>query len=203
MARFLLIRHGEHRAGAGVLVGRTDGVGLSETGRGQAAGLIERVGGLPIRAVYSSPVQRCRETAAPLAGHLGVEVRAAAGLNEVDFGDWTGRAFAELAPLPEWNRWNAHRSVSRAPGGESMVEVQSRVVAEIVHLSQQHGEDEPVALFSHGDVIRAAMAHFLGVPLDLFLRIEISLASVSVVELGESPVRVLAVNNVVGVAPGK
>ncbi len=194
MATFLFIRHGAHRLGPGWLVGRTPGIGLSEEGHAQAAGLVRRVGGLPISAVYSSPMERCRETAAPLAAHLGLTVRIAEGLNEVDFGEWTGRPFAERQGDPRWTRWNAMRSVSRAPGGESMVEVQGRIVELAARLAREHG-DEVVALFSHGDVIRAALAHLLGVPLDLFQRIEISLASVSVVQLGEGGVRVLAVNN--------
>jgi probable phosphomutase (TIGR03848 family) len=194
MATFLLIRHGAHLLGGETIAGRMEGVHLSPLGKSQAAGLIGRVGGLPIRAVYTSPVARCRETAAPLAAHLGLAPQAAEGLSEIDFGEWTGRTLADLRPLPEWKRWNAFRSGARAPGGESMVEVQSRIVLEMERLAAAH-EGECIALFSHGDVIKAAVAHWLGVPLDLFVRIEISLASVSVVRLAEFGPWILGVNN--------
>ena len=193
MTTFLLIRHGAHLLGGETIAGRMPGVRLSPLGEAQAAGLVGRVGGAPIRAVYSSPVERCVQTARPLAAHLGVDVAVAEGLTEIDFGAWTGRTLEELRPLAGWKRWNAFRSGARPPGGESMAEVQGRVVREMERLSGEH-PDECVALFSHGDVIRAAVAYFLGAPLDLFQRIEISLASVSVVRIGEFGPSVLGVN---------
>jgi probable phosphomutase (TIGR03848 family) len=194
MATFLLIRHGAHLLGGETIAGRMEGVHLSPLGHSQAAGLISRVGSVPIRAVYTSPVTRCRETAAPLAAHLGLAAQVADGLSEIDFGEWTGRTIAELRPLPQWKRWNAFRSGARAPGGESMVQVQSRIVREMELLAESHA-GECIALISHGDVIKAAVAHWLGVPLDLFQRIEISLASLSVIRLAEFGPWVLGVNS--------
>lgn len=199
MTTFLLIRHGAHLLGGETIVGRAPGVHLAPEGHAQAAGLVGRVGGLPIRGVYSSPMERCRETATPLAAHLGLAVQIAPGLNEIDFGEWTGRTLAELRPLEAWRRWNAFRSGARVPGGEAMLEVQARIVAEMEGLRERHGEG-CVALFSHGDVIKAAAAWALGVPLDLFHRLEIGLASVTVIRLAEGGPTVLGVNHTGGVA---
>src|SRR5690606_29240778 len=114
----LFIRHTEHEAGPHVLIGRTPGVSLTREGREHAAAVAERLVRLPIAAIYSSPVDRARETAAVLAERLGLETAIEDGLNEVDFGAWTGKAFADLEQMPEWRAWNATRSMCRAPGGE-------------------------------------------------------------------------------------
>lgn len=195
MTTFLLIRHGAHLLGGDTIAGRMPGVHLSPLGREQAQRLADRVGDLPIRAVYSSPIDRCRETAAPLADRLGVPVAVSEALSEIDVGEWTGRKLDDLRPLPEWRRWNEFRSGTRAPGGESMLEVQARIVGEMQRLSALHGEQGCVALFSHGDVIKAAAGYYLGVPLDLVRRIEISLVSVSVIRVDEFGPWVLGINN--------
>ena len=115
-------------------------------------------------------------------------------LSEIDYGDWSGRKLDELRPLPRWQQWNAFRSGTQVPGGERMLQTQSRVVTEMLGLCERH-RDECVALVSHGDVIKAAVAYFLGVPLDLFQRIEIGLASVSLVAISDYGPWVLCVNN--------
>ena len=131
-------------------------------------------------AIYCSPLDRTRETAAPLTAHRAVPVQISDALLEIDYGDWTGRRIEELGGDEQWTQWNRYRSGTRVPNGESMTEIQIRIVAEMQRLSDLH-PGQNVALVSHGDVIKAAVAHFLGVPLDLFQRIEISPASVSIV----------------------
>ena len=167
---------------------------LSPEGNQQVQAMIGRVSHLPIRAIYSSPVMRTMQTAQPLAEKLGLELQIRQSLAEIDFGQWSGKKIDELKPLERWKQWNAFRSGARIPGGEVMLETQSRVVSEMLRLREAHPNDT-IALVSHGDVIKAAVAYFLGVPLDLSLRIEISLASVSVVAIGEYGPWVLCVNS--------
>lgn len=190
---FLLIRHGAHTLGHGVIAGRT-AVPLSPLGREQARGLIARVGHLPIDAIFSSPVHRARETAQPLSEHLRLPIHVSDPLAEIDFGDWTGQTLEALRPQERWRQWNSFRSGTRIPGGESMLEAQERIVREMYRLRAER-PGQIVALVSHGDVIKAALAYCLGTPLDLFLRIEISLASVSVVQVSDYGPWVLCVNN--------
>jgi broad specificity phosphatase PhoE len=193
----LLVRHTEHELGTRVLAGRREGVRLSGLGNEQARDLAavlanSRVG-RNLRAIYCTPMVRTRQTAEPLAKPLGLRVEELAGFNEVEFGAWTGRTVDELGPDPEWRRWNSVRSQGRPPGGEMMLEVQARVAAGLEDLRQRHS-GEAIAVFSHGDVIRAALAHCLGLHLDLFLRIEVGLGSVSAVAIDEAGPRVLRVN---------
>ena len=193
MTRFLLIRHGAHVFGGDRIAGRLP-VELSDLGRRQVAGMVERVSKLPVRGVYSSPVQRAQDTAKPLAERLGLPLQSSDALAEIDYGDWTGKTLEELRPLDLWKQWNTFRSGARVPGGESMLEIQVRVVAEMNRLRGKY-PDEMIALVTHGDVIRAAVAYCLGAPLDLFQRIEISLASVTAIAIGDYGPWVLCVNN--------
>jgi broad specificity phosphatase PhoE len=191
---FLLIRHAAHLLGGGTIAGRSADVHLSPLGHEQARAMSERAARLPIVAIYSSPIDRARQTAAPLAERLQLPIEISDALCELDFGDWTRKTLDELRPRPAWQQWNAFRSGTRIWGGESMLEAQSRVVGEMLRLRDRH-PDQCVALVSHGDVIKAAIAYWLGVPLDLFTRIEIALASVSVVAIGDYGPWVLCVNN--------
>ncbi len=194
MPTLLLIRHAHNDwIGTGI-AGWTPGVHLNERGRLQAERLAQRLAVLPLEAVYSSPLERAQETAAPLAARLGLEVQTLAALGEVRFGDWTGKSLRELATLPEWSVFNSFRSCSRPPGGESTTEVQTRVLAELDRLRLVH-RDRMIALVSHADVIRAALAHFAGIPLDLFHRLQIAPASVSIVDLRADRVQVVRVND--------
>jgi broad specificity phosphatase PhoE len=174
-------------------------VHLSPLGREQVERMVERVAGLGIESIYVSPVDRCRETAEVLARRLklGVEIRDA--LAELDYGGWTGRRVAELREEELFRRWNAHRAGTRIPGGELMLEVQLRIVQEMIRLREMH-DGNTVALVTHGDVIKAAAAYALGTPLDLLLRIEISLASVTVIAWGEYGPWVLTMNSTPEVA---
>ena len=194
VTNFLLIRHAVHALGGDTIAGRMPGVHLSADGVTQAACLAERLAHVRVDAIYCSPLERTRETAAPLADRCAVPVQVRDGLQEIDYGDWTGRRLEELAGDERWTQWNRHRSGARVPNGESMVEVQLRIIAETERLRELHPQ-ENVALVSHGDVIKAAVAHFLGVPLDLFQRIEISPASITVVQVAELGPWVLGVNN--------
>lgn len=191
---FLLIRHGAHLLGGGTIAGRSDDVHLSPMGWQQAGEMAERVAKLPLRAIYSSPVPRTRETAGILAQRTGIPVELSESLSEIEFGQWTRKSLDELRPQPQWQRWNAFRSGTQIPSGELMPQVQLRIVSEMLSLREKH-PDQCIGLVSHGDVIKAAVAYWLGVPLDLFMRIEIGLASVSVVAIGNFGPWVLCVNN--------
>jgi probable phosphomutase (TIGR03848 family) len=189
-----LIRHGQTDWIAKGVAGRLPGVHLNEEGRLQAARLAARLKRLPITAIYSSPLERTRETAAPLADALGLEVGPCAEAIELDFGGWQGARIPELDADPRWRAFNTLRSMTRAPDGELMPEVQTRIVAAIGRLRDAH-PDGVVALFSHGDVIRSAVAYFAGVPLDLFQRIEIRPASITSLRFTEWGVLILGVND--------
>jgi broad specificity phosphatase PhoE len=152
-----------------------------------------RLGRLPIAALYSSPLERALETAQPLAQSLGLTVQAAPGLTELDFGEWTGRTLAELAPLPLWKQFNSFRSGTRIPGGELMSEVVARARRELENMEEEH-HAAIVAAVSHGDVIRGLLADFLGLSLDLLHRLEVAPASVSAIRMDGRTARVLAVN---------
>jgi broad specificity phosphatase PhoE len=193
MTTFALIRHAEHGLLGHAIVGRAPGVRLSPEGSRQAEALAERLEGSSIRALYSSPLEWARATAAPVAARLHLEVQIADELNEIEFGEWTNRTLAELHDLQEWRRFNIFRSGSRIPGGESMVEVQGRMLRLIERLCSTHPA-QTVALISHGDVIKATLAHYLGVALDLFQRIEISPASIGIVRIGRYGPEVLLIN---------
>jgi probable phosphomutase (TIGR03848 family) len=190
----LLVRHGETDWIGRVVAGRLPDVHLNDAGRAQADRLAARLRSLPIRAIYSSPLDRTRETAAPLAAALGLEVRLCDDAIELGFGEWTSRRFADLSDEAAWQRFNTFRSFARAPRGELMPEVQTRIVRALETIAAAH-PGEAVALFSHGDVIRAAVAYFVGAPLDLFQRIEIRPASVSTLRLSPDGVSVMGVND--------
>lgn len=194
MTYLFLIRHGENEwVETGKLAGRTPGVHLNENGHQQSAALAERLAGQPISAIYSSPLVRCVETAQPLAEKLGLVVLEEPGLLEVDYGEWRGGELKELSKKPEWQLVQVYPSGFRFPGGETLREVQSRVVGTLERIRQEH-EGQAVALFAHGDILRTTLAWYLGAPLDLFQRIVISTASVSVIGFHHFGPRILLVN---------
>jgi probable phosphoglycerate mutase len=194
MTTFLLIRHAVHLLGSETIAGRMPDVHLSPRGQEQAEHLARRLGPVPIRAIYSSPITRAQETAQPLAARFGLPVQICDDIQEINYGDWTGRTLEELRPREQWKQWNSFRSGTRIPNGESMLEIQARMVSQMQRLQEKH-PNEVVAMVSHGDVIKAAVAYCLGVPLDMFQRIEISPASVSVVGIADYGPSVLCVNN--------
>lgn len=177
----LLVRHGENAwVAENRLAGRTPGVHLNEKGHAQAAALAEQLRRQPLAAIYSSPLERCLQTAEPVAGALGMPVICEDGVLEVDYGEWRGGNLVELAKSPEWQLVQHNPGVFRFPSGETLYEVQGRAVAAIERIRQAH-PNQVVAVFSHGDIIRTALAHYMGTPIDLFQRIIISTASISVV----------------------
>ena len=194
MTTFLLIRHGHTDWIGRALAGHTAGVALSTEGRRQVARLAERLRQLTVAAVYSSPLQRTLETAEPIARIFGVSVEPRPRLIEVGFGEWTGMTMADLEKDPRWQQFNTLRSFTRAPGGDLMLDVQLRVVNELEDLRARH-PGQTVAVVSHQDTIKAALAHYIGISLDLFHRFEIGPASVSIIQLAEWGPRILTVNN--------
>jgi ribonuclease H / adenosylcobalamin/alpha-ribazole phosphatase len=189
----LLIRHAAHVELGRTLSGRRRDVALSRDGLLQAEIVADLLAVEPIAAVYSSPRERAWYTARELADRLELKVRAADGLDEIDFGDWTGMAFDALEGDPAWDEWNSTRGTARPPGGESMDEAIARAVAEVDRIRAEH-RAETVAAVSHCDLIRGLIAHYLGLPLDNLLRFDIDPASVSRLVLGDWGARVMSVN---------
>jgi probable phosphoglycerate mutase len=178
-----------------VLPGRAPGLHLAPKGTEQAESAARRLAGLKkVSAVYASPLERTRETAAPISHALHVRTRTRHGLLECDFGGWTGRKLADLMKLPEWRAVQSAPSTFRFPNGESFSEMQARVVGEIDTLVARHPGETIVAV-SHADPIKAAVAHYSGIHLDLFQRIVISPCSVTPLVLGAGSPIVLAVNS--------
>jgi broad specificity phosphatase PhoE len=195
---FYLIRHAERAGDQQMLTGRMADVHLSPGGRDHAERIALHLTAVPIQHVYSSPLERARETAEPLARAKAVTIEISAAIGEIDSGAWTGRTFPDLDANEErWRRFNHFRSGTRIPQGEAMVEVQSRFVGEMLRLRESF-PDAHLALVSHADPIKIALACCLGAPIDFYDRIEIGLGSVSVVELGDWGAKVLRVNEQVG-----
>jgi probable phosphoglycerate mutase len=187
-----LLRHGEPTV-FGRINGRLPGVGLSAKGRAEIAAVAERLAGEMIDAIYASPLQRTHETAEILSDRLAVPVQYREDLLELDFGEWTGLTFDAVRADERWQVWSNCRSIATVPGGESMRQVQERSVKALFDLRQTH-RDGRVLVVSHGDVIRAALLFALGMPLDLYSRIEVGLASINTVKIDNSGIRVLTVN---------
>ena len=191
----LLVRHGTTATTGTILPGRAPGLHLAETGRAQAGEAAARIGALEgVRAVYASPMERAQETAAPIACAVGRRVRIVDGLNECDFGDWTGRKLADLRRLNAWKQVQRNPSGFRFPGGESFAEMQTRIWGTLGELTARH-RGGAIVVVSHADPIKAAVAQAVGTPLDLFQRLVISPCSITVISLGTSGPLVLTVNS--------
>ena len=190
MTTFFLIRHASCDGLGQTLWGRTPGIRLNEEGRLQVRQLAEKCEGLRFDAVYSSPLERALETAEAMK----LEVTKNDALNEIDFGEWSGKTFEELARDERWRHFNQRRSTASIPGGETFLDVQNRVVKEIDRLAREHNEGR-VAIVSHADVIRAALAYYAATPIDMIDRFEISPCSVSVVAIDDQNVTLLTINN--------
>jgi len=205
MATVILARHGRTTANtAGVLAGRTKGVHLDERGVEQAVAAGERLAGLPLAAVVTSPLERCRETATRIARMQAAPAKVTneRGLLECDYGSWTGRELKTLAKEPLWKTVQAHPAAAVFPDGESMAEMSARGVASVRRwdalVEAEHGPHAVWLAVSHGDVIKAILADALGIHLDAFQRIVVDPASLSVVHY--TPLRpfVLSMNTVAG-----
>lgn len=193
-----LLRHAAHDRVDNTLCGRLAGVHLGDAGRRQAERLADRLAAASLDAVYSSPQPRARETAAPIAARHSFVVTTSDALDEIDFGDWTGRRFDALAGDPAWQSWNAIRAGQRPPGGESMAAAQARMMSWMGELPARH-PDRAVAGVSHADVIKAAIAGLLNLSLDSHARFEISPASISTLALWPGGGKVVGLNE--GLSP--
>lgn len=193
---FLLLRHAAHDNVGGFLAGRMPGVVLGEAGRAQAERLAQRLRLERIDAVFASPRERAQQTAQALAVACGRTVETAPELDEIDFGRWAGRDFEALQQDPLWQRWNAVRSLVRTPGGETMLDVQRRVLGLMERLGEEH-RGRCVALVSHADVIKAAVLHHLGLAIDAWPRFDIAPASITRLAVGDWGGRLLGLNETV------
>jgi probable phosphoglycerate mutase len=195
MPTILLIRHGENQYVAkGRLAGRLPGVHLNDHGERQAKEVAKALTGLSIKAVYSSPMERCMETAQPLAKALEQKVYPRQGLIEVDFGKWQDKTLKELSQRKLWKVVQSNPSRMKFPKGETFSEAQQRIVQELEELAKSHAPKDLIACFSHSDLIKLAISYYLGQPLDLFQRIMIAPASVSTIHLGEMGAQIVNVN---------
>lgn len=196
MATIILVRHGENEwVKKNRLAGWIPGVHLNEKGQQQAQAAAQRLAALPVKAVYSSPVTRCLETAAYIAGTHQLAILQLEAVGEVRYGEWEGKQIKKLAKKPEWQRVQFFPSRFRFPAGESLREVQVRAVEALETISREH-DKETVVVVSHADVIKLIVAHYLGVHIDLFQRIDISPGSASMLALpGNGFVRVLRIND--------
>lgn len=188
------IRHAATDALGVTLSGRTNAP-LNAMGAAQARALAARLAGVSIDTVYCSPLDRALQTAEPIAKARNLAVETVEPLNEIDMGDWTGARFDDLDHAPEWAFWNAGRSQHRAPNGESMLEVQARIARWLEQTWRSRGSGA-VAAVSHADVIKAALAHALGLCLDHHARLEVSPASISTIVIGSWGLKVERVNEV-------
>jgi probable phosphomutase (TIGR03848 family) len=195
MALIFLIRHGENEyTRTGKLAGWTKGVSLNAAGQKQAQALVQRLKPVPIKHIYSSPLERARETAAPLAEARGLKVVIREGLGEVGYGQWTGQSLKRLARMKLWRVVQGLPSAMQFPDGETIRGAQLRLVDELEKIARAHLKDM-VAVVSHSDPIKLAVAFYLGMPLDLFQRLQIQTCSVTVLRLGQGQPSLVKLND--------
>lgn len=194
LMNLLLIRHAANDWVGERLAGWTPGVHLNDEGRAQAAALVTRLAEVPLAAIYSSPLERTLETALPLAQAHHLEVQVRQDLGEARFGQWTGRALKELKDEDLWPVIQVYPGGARFPGGESLREVQARIVAELDRIRDGHA-GQTAAVVSHSDPIKMAVAHYLGLSLDLFQRLTISPASVTAFAFTRFGPRLICLND--------
>ena len=185
MAIFLLVRHGQNDMVGKKLAGRLPDVHLNENGKAQARRLAAELAGLPIKSVIASPLERAQETAAPIASVHGLPVELLPDLLEIDYGAWQGKSLKQLRRRKLWKDVQNHPGEVRFPEGESFVEAQTRVAESLLALSNQYDKKDLVVCVAHCDVIRLAIAYFLGMTLDNFQRLRIDPASVSVLLIND------------------
>jgi len=190
----LLVRHGLTPTTGRLLPGRKPGLHLSDDGRKQAEAAAARIGTLKrVSAIYASPLERARETAMPIARVRGLALRIERGLLELDVGRWTGERLDRVSKRPEWSTVQRHPSGFRFPDGESFMEMQARMTDTLGRLVERHRGGVIVAV-SHADPIKAALAHALGMHLDLFQRLAIAPGSITTIAYAGGPPMVLGVN---------
>lgn len=193
MAKIIhLVRHGRHGLLGRVLCGRMRGVELDDLGCEDMARCAGTLSPRPT-LIQSSPQRRCMQSACILAAHFRLPVEIVPALDELDYGEWTGRSFDDLAPDPRWSRWNGRRGTSRPPGGESMRSLQKRIVAHLEQLRSDRNLDIVIAV-SHAEPIRAALLYYSRMPLDEFLSIEIDPASISTLRADSRGMKITGIN---------
>lgn len=189
---FHLVRHGSYPLIDQALGGRQD-YALSEQGRDEAKRIATILKARCPTAIVSSPAQRARETAELIAQRLNLDVQFDSAFAEIEFADWTGARFQDLRDDPAWQAWNTFRSTAGVPAGETMLAVQARAISGLSRYAVSH-PDEELVIVSHSDVIKAGIAHFLGAPLDLMRRMEISPGSISQLMLHRDDAKILTMN---------
>lgn len=202
MTRIFLVRHGVTEHTGHKLSGLLPGIHLTEEGRAQARAAAEHLAGAPLSAIYSSPIERCLETAEIIAARHDVPLHTEDALGEVDYGTWSGRTFKSIRRLKMWEVVQRRPGAARFPEGETLRAVQARAVDTVEEMTARHPK-QTICTVAHADVIRLVIAHYLGVHIDLFQRIAIAPASVSAIAIEGPDVLVLAVNTMPpGVANG-
>jgi len=195
--RLVLVRHAVTAETGPKLSGRSPGIDLSDKGVGQAEATATRLAALPVSAVYASPIERTRQTAEHIAKCHGLDVQPLPGVLEADYGDWTGGVIVDLAKTEEWRVVQVAPSRARFPNGESIREMQARTIAALDDVVIRHPH-ETVVVVSHADPIKSAIAHYTGVHLDLFQRVHVSPASVTVFDFHTFGVMMLKCNDTGG-----
>jgi probable phosphomutase (TIGR03848 family) len=195
MPIILLIRHGENDyVKEQRHPGRKTGIHLNKKGRAQARAIAEKLNGAPIKAVYSSPLERTMETAKPIAKVLNLAVIPRHGLIETDIGDWQGKKTKKLRKLKIWPKVQLTPSRFRFPGGERIEDAQHRFVEEIEFLAERHDPGDMLVCVSHADPIKLVVAYYIGLPLDMYQRLHVSPASITVLNIGEFGSQLLVMN---------
>jgi probable phosphoglycerate mutase len=192
--RLVLVRHAVTAQTGPLLSGRTPGIDLSDQGREQATAVGARLAALPLAAVYASPIERTTQTAEHIAAHHDLPVLPLPGVLEADYGDWTGGAIADLAKTDLWKTVQRAPSRARFPNGESIVQMQVRMVSALETVVGEH-TGSTIVVVSHADPIKSAIAHFCGMHLDQFQRIVVSPASVTIFDLGPHGAALLTCND--------
>lgn len=200
MTTFFMVRHAVTEHTGKRLSGWMEGISLTEQGREQAERVAESLSGVEIEAIYSSPIERTNETARVIAGIHGMRVHTRRGLGEVEYGDWTNRPLRALMRTKLWSTVQRFPSAARFPDGESLREVQVRALTEIERIAEDHPKGN-VCCVSHGDVIKLVLAHYMGVHIDLYQRIVVAPASISVFSLSERGPAILSLNAMPMVIP--
>jgi probable phosphoglycerate mutase len=195
MPVFLLVRHGENDyVKKGRMAGRLPGIHLNKNGQKQAQAVADKLAGAPVKAIYSSPLERAMETAEPIARTLSLDTITRPGLIEIDVGEWQDQKLKNLSRQKLWKIVSNAPSRMQFPGGETFAEAQIRICNEIDTLSRQHETKDLVICVSHADPIRLAVAYFLGLPLDLFQRLYVAPASITALEIRETGSRLMTLN---------
>lgn len=195
MTILLLIRHGENEyVKTGKLAGRLPGVHLNQRGQNQAAALGEALKDIPLKAVYSSPLERAMETATPIASARSLEIIPEPDLLDVNIGKWQGKSLKVLRLMKAWKIVQHAPSCFRFPEGESFLETQTRIVAALERINQKHKPRDVVAVVFHADPIKLATAYFLGMPLDNFQRLGCDTGSLTVLHIGETGAGLMKLN---------